>query len=104
MKKPIGFLNEELDETAENENKQLKEQSDRELLKAFLIKTFSPIEQLKGDVIIDTNDVFDLAFASGFNTTKKLINELLLEIGFKKFDISGVIEKVWLIEENIETQ
>lgn len=104
MEKPIGFFNQELEETAEKENEQLKQESDKELLKTFLSKTFSPIDQLKGDVIIDTNDVFDLAFASGYYPSKKLINDLLLEIGFKKFDIPGVIDKVWLIEENIETQ
>lgn len=104
MKNQEGVLNEELNEVAEKENEQLKEQSDKELLKAFLSKNFSSIDQLKGDAIIDTNDVFDLAFANGFNSSKKLINDLLIEIGFKKFDIAGCIEKVWLIEEKTESQ
>lgn len=104
MENQEGAFNKELQQDAEKANQAVKEESDKELLKKFLSKTFSPIDQLKGDVIIDTDDVFALAFANGYYVSKKLINDLLLEIGFKKFDIPGVIEKVWLIEENIETQ
>lgn len=104
MTKPVsGFLSQESDK--ENSNKkESKEQSETEKLKAFLTKTYRSIAQLKGDNVIDTNDVYELCELSGFFTSKVEINNLLIEIGFKKLDIQGAIEKIWLLEEITETQ
>lgn len=71
---------------------------------SFIQTTYQAIDQLKGDSIIDTDDIYDLALLNGFDAEKRLINETMINLGFKKFDIPGHIEKIWLVEEILQTQ
>lgn len=104
MNKPVsGFLSQQSDKE-NSSKKELEEPSEAEKLKAFLTQRYRSIAQLKGDNVIDTNDVYELCELSGFFTSKIEINHLLIEIGFKKLDIPLAIEKIWLLEETTETQ
>jgi hypothetical protein len=89
----------------ENETKtDVVNKDDSITFNSFIQKTYRPIEQLNSDSMIDTEDISELSMMNGFEADKKLINETMLNLGFKKFDIPGHIDKVWLVEEIIETQ
>ena len=66
--------------------------------------SFAKINDLKPNELIDSEDVKELALLNGMDIPTHEINKILTNEGYISLNIPGAIAKIWLIEENIETQ